>query len=172
SVNDLLIKAIAAALQAVPAANAVWNGESIRRYSTVDISVAVSTPVGLVTPVVRGVEKLGMSALATTTKELIERARDGKLKQKEIEGGSFSISNLGMYGVRDFCAIINPPQSAILAVGAAEQRPVVTDDGALDVATVMTMTLSSDHRVIDGSLAAEFMQALKTRLENPVLLAL
>lgn len=172
SVNDLLIKAIASALQAVPEANAVWNGDSIRRYSTVDISVAVSTPVGLVTPVVRGVEKLGMSALARTTKDLIERGRDGKLKQHEIEGGSFSISNLGMYGVRDFCAIINPPQSAILAVGAGEQRPVITAGGELGIATVMTMTLSSDHRVIDGSLAAEFMQVLKARLENPALLAL
>ncbi len=172
SVNDLLVKAIAATLQAVPEANAVWNGDSIRRYSTVDISVAVSTPTGLVTPVVRGVEKLGMSALAAATKDLIERGRDGKLKQKEIDGGSFSISNLGMYGVRDFCAIINPPQSAILAVGAAEPRPVANGDGELSIATVMTMTLSSDHRVIDGSLAAEFMQALKARLENPVLLAL
>ncbi|WIY81416.1 pyruvate dehydrogenase complex dihydrolipoamide acetyltransferase [Propionimicrobium sp. PCR01-08-3] len=171
SVNDLLVKAIASTLQAIPAANACWNGDSIRRYNTVDISVAVSTPAGLVTPVVRGVEKLGMSALAETTKDLIERARDGKLKQKEIEGGSFSISNLGMYGVRDFCAIINPPQSAILAVGAAEQRAVVTD-GEAGVATVMSLTLSSDHRVIDGALAAEFMQALKARLENPVLLAL
>ena len=172
SVNALLIKAIASALQAVPEANAVWNGDSIRRYSTVDISVAVSTPVGLVTPVVRGVEKLGMSALARTTKDLIDRGRDGKLKQHEIEGGSFSISNLGMYGVRDFCAIINPPQSAILAVGAGEQRPVITAGGELGIATVMTMTLSSDHRVIDGSLAAEFMQALKARVENPALLAL
>lgn len=171
SVNDLLIKAIATTLQAVPAANAVWNGDSIRQYSTVDISVAVSTDGGLITPVVRGVEKLGLASLASTTADLIARARDGKLKQPEIEGGSFSISNMGMYGVREFSAILNPPQSGILAVGAAEPRPVVVD-GEPGVATVMTMTLSCDHRVIDGALGAEFMQALKARIENPVLLAL
>ncbi|MGB3955009.1 MAG: dihydrolipoamide acetyltransferase family protein, partial [Brooklawnia sp.] len=171
SVNDLLIKAIATTLQAVPAANAVWNGDSIRQYSTVDISVAVSTDGGLITPVVRGVEKLGLASLASTTADLIARARDGKLKQPEIEGGSFSISNMGMYGVREFSAILNPPQSGILAVGAAEARPVVVD-GEPGVATVMTMTLSCDHRVIDGALGAEFMQALKARIENPVLLAL
>lgn len=171
SVNDLLVKAIASALQAVPAANAVWNGDSIRQYATADISVAVSTDGGLVTPVVRGVEKLGLVALATTTADLIVRARNGKLKQSELEGGSFSISNMGMYGIREFSAILNPPQSGILAVGAAQQRPVVVH-GALGVATVMTMTLSCDHRVIDGAVGAEFMQALKARLENPVLLAL
>jgi len=171
SVNDLIIKAIAGALQALPAANAVWNGDSIRQYSTVDVSVAVSTDKGLVTPVVRGVERLGLEALARTTQELIERARANKLKQDEIEGGSFSISNLGMYGVREFAAILNPPQSGILAVGAAEQRPVVID-GELAAATVMTVTLSSDHRVVDGALAAQLLQALKARLENPALMAL
>lgn len=171
SVNDLLVKAIASALQAVPAANAVWNGDSVRQYDTVDISVAVSTEGGLITPIVRGVEKLGLVALAKTTADLIERGRGGKLKQNEIEGGSFTISNMGMYGVREFSAILNPPQSGILAVGTAEQRPVV-NDGELAVATVMTMTLSADHRVIDGSVGAEFMQALRARLENPLLMAL
>lgn len=171
SVNDLLVKAVAGALQAVPSANAVWNGDSIRRYDTVDIAVAVSTEGGLVTPVVRGVERLGLAGLASQTKDLIARARSGRLRQSEIEGGSFSISNMGMYGVREFAAILNPPQSGILAVGAAEPRPVAVA-GELGVATVMTMTLSCDHRVIDGALGAEFLQALKARLENPVLLAL
>lgn len=171
SVNDLLVKAIASTLMAMPAANSVWNTDSIRQYSTADIAVAVSTDGGLVTPVVRGVEKLGLVALANTTKDLIERARIGKIKQHEIEGGSFTISNMGMYGIREFSAILNPPQSGILAVGAAQQRPVVTD-GELGVATVMTITLSCDHRVIDGALGAEFMQALKARLEKPILLSL
>ena len=171
SVNDLIVKAVCGALQAVPAANAAWNGDSIRQYSTVDISVAVSTEKGLVTPVVRGVDKLGLAALAQTSQELIGRAREGKLKQNEIEGGSFTISNMGMYGIREFSAILNPPQSGILAVGAAEQRPVVTD-GELGVATVMTITMSCDHRVIDGAVGAELMQAIKARLEQPLLMAL
>lgn len=171
SVNDLIVKAVGSALMAVPAANAIWCDTAIRLFDSADISVAVSTDTGLATPVVRGVDKLGLMELADSTRELISRARAGKLKQSEIEGGSFTVSNMGMYAVREFSAILNPPQSGILAVGAAEQRPVVTD-GQLAVATLMTCTLSCDHRVIDGALGAQLLQAIKTRLEQPALLAL
>ena len=132
-----------------------------------DVSVAVSTGTGLVTPVVRGVDRLPLPELAAVTADLIGRARAGRLKQSEIEGGSFSVSNMGMYGVREFSAILNPPQSGILAVGAAEQRPVVVD-GALTVASVATLTLSCDHRVIDGALGAQLLQAIKASLEEPL----
>ena len=167
SINDLIIKAIGMALLAVPDANAIWNTTSIRRFTGVDVSVAVSTGTGLVTPVVRGVDRLPLPELAAVTADLIGRARAGRLKQSEIEGGSFSVSNMGMYGVREFSAILNPPQSGILAVGAAEQRPVVVD-GALTVASVATLTLSCDHRVIDGALGAQLLQAIKASLEEPL----
>ncbi|HEY8318613.1 MAG TPA: dihydrolipoamide acetyltransferase family protein [Amnibacterium sp.] len=166
SVNDLLIKAAAVALQQVPDANAIWTGDAIRRFRSVDIAVAVAVPNGLVTPVVRGVEGRSAGSIAETVRDLAERARAGRLKQQELEGGSFSISNLGMFGVREFSAIINPPQSAILAVGAAQQRPVVVD-GALEVATMMTVTLSADHRVIDGALAAQWLAAFTAAVEQP-----
>jgi len=168
SVNDLVLKAVAAAHLRVPAMNAVWNGDSIRQYSAVDIAMAVAIPGGLVTPVVRGVDSLGIVDLARTTADLAERAKAGRLSPDELVGGAVSVSNLGMYGVDEFSAILNPPQSAILAVGAAKPRPVVGEDGQLTVATVMSVTLSADHRVIDGALAAEWSQAFVDLLEHPV----
>ena len=168
SINDFVVKAVAGAFADVPEANAIWTDDAIRRFDDVDISIAVAIPGGLVTPVVRGVNRLTLTQLAAEIRELAGRGRDGKLKQHEIEGGSFSVSNLGMYGTQEFSAIINPPQAGILAVGAAAKRPVVGDDDQLRVATVMTVTLSADHRVLDGALAAEWLAALVARLENPV----
>ncbi|MBL5972274.1 MAG: 2-oxo acid dehydrogenase subunit E2 [Candidatus Leucobacter sulfamidivorax] len=167
SVNDFVVKAAAQALIEVPEANAVWGGDHIRRFDTADIAVAVSTDGGLLTPVVRGIESLSLTALSETIAELAGRAREGRLKQHELEGGSFSISNLGMYGVDEFSAILNPPQSGILAVGAASQQPIVVD-GELAVGTVMTVTLSADHRVVDGALGAQWLQAFKSRIEHPL----
>jgi len=168
SVNDFVVKAVARAMRDVPEANAVWTDDATRRFAGVDIAIAVSVPAGLVTPVVRGADRLSLGELATTIRELAERARDGRLKQHELEGGSFSVSNLGMYGIEEFSAIINPPHSGILAVGAASARPVVDADGALAVATVMTVTLSADHRVLDGALAAQWLAAFVRRIENPL----
>jgi pyruvate dehydrogenase E2 component (dihydrolipoamide acetyltransferase) len=168
SVNDFVLKAVAGALVAVPAANAIWNGDSIRRFGGVDIAVAVAVDGGLLTPVLRGVHDMSLGKVSATVAELAERARAGKLQQQELEGGSFSVSNLGMYGVDEFSAILNPPQSGILAVSAAKPRPVVGDDGQLEVATVMTVTLSADHRVIDGAIAAEWMAAFVRLVENPL----
>jgi pyruvate dehydrogenase E2 component (dihydrolipoamide acetyltransferase) len=168
SVNDLVLKAVAGALVAVPAANAIWNGDSIRRFTGVDIAVAVAIDGGLVTPVVRGVDGLALTRLSAVVADLAERARAGRLQQQELEGGSFAVSNLGMYGVDEFSAILNPPQSGILAVSAAKPRPVVDEDGGLAVATVMTVTLSADHRVVDGAVAAEWMAALVRLLEHPL----
>lgn len=167
SVNDLVLKAAAAAFLDVPEANATWGETAVTRYSTVDMSVAVSIEGGLVTPVLRSVERMTLTEIATTVADLAERARAGRLKQHELEGGSFSVSNLGMYGITEFSAIINPPQSAILAVGRATPQAVVVD-GALAVATVMTVTLSADHRVLDGALAAQWLAAFVNRIENPV----
>lgn len=168
SVNDFVLKAVAGALVDVRAANAIWNGETIRRFSSVDISVAVATDGGLTTPVLRGVERMPLTVVSATVADLAERGRAGRLKQHELEGGSFSVSNLGMYGTTQFSAILNPPQSGILAVGAARKMPVVGDDGDLDIATVMTVTLSADHRVLDGAVAAEWLAAFQRRLENPL----
>lgn len=167
SLNDFVLKAVAGALAEVPEANAIWNGDSIRRFQTTDIAVAVAVDGGLLTPVLRGVDRLPISAIATEVADLARRARDGRIKQHELEGGSFSVSNLGMYGVTEFSAILNPPHSGILAVGAASQRPVVAD-GELTVGTVMTVTLSADHRVIDGAVAAQWMAAFVRRIENPL----
>ncbi len=167
SLNDFILKAVAGALIEVPDANAIWNGDSIRRYDGVDIAVAVAVDGGLLTPVLRGVHTAPLSEIATRTADLAQRARDGQLKQHELEGGSFSVSNLGMFGVGEFSAILNPPQSGILAVSSATQRPVV-DDGELKVGTVMTVTLSADHRVIDGAIAATWMAAFVRRVENPL----
>ena len=171
SVNDLVIKATAAVLRRFPACNATWTEDAILQYHDVDISVAVSIPEGLITPIVRGADKKGLAAISNEMKDLAARAKSGKLKPEEFQGGGFSISNMGMYGVSDFAAIINPPQAGILAVSAGLQKPVVKD-GALAIATVMTCTLSVDHRVIDGALAAEFMQALKRTIEDPLSLML
>ncbi|KRB38884.1 2-oxo acid dehydrogenase subunit E2 [Microbacterium sp. Root180] len=168
SVNDFVLKAVASAMEDVPEANAIWTDDATRQFSGVDIAVAVSVPGGLVTPVVRGVDRLRLSELSRRVRELAERARDGRIGQAELEGGSFSVSNLGMYGTTEFSAIINPPHSGILAVGAATRRPVVGDDGELAVATVMTVTLSADHRVLDGALAAQWLDAFVRRIQNPL----
>jgi pyruvate dehydrogenase E2 component (dihydrolipoamide acetyltransferase) len=171
SVNDMIVKASAIALMRVPAANAAWTEEGIRLYKSVDVSVAVATDGGLITPIVRGAEGKGLAKIAAETKDLAARARAGKLKLDEFQGGTFSISNLGMYGIRAFSAVINPPQGAILAVGAGEPRPVVKG-GALAIATVVTLTLSSDHRVVDGAVGAEFLKALKALIEEPMTMLL
>ncbi|MDN3496243.1 2-oxo acid dehydrogenase subunit E2 [Planococcus sp. APC 4015] len=168
SVNDFVIAAVAAALRDVPEVNAIWTDDAIRRFTGVDIAVAVSVPGGLVTPVLRGVERLRLGEISSSVRELAERGRAGRLKQSELEGGSFSISNLGMYGTKEFSAIINPPHSGILAVGAAEKRAVVGADGQPAVATVMTVTLSADHRVVDGALGAQWLAAFVSRVQNPL----
>jgi pyruvate dehydrogenase E2 component (dihydrolipoamide acetyltransferase) len=171
SVNDLVIKAVATTLRRFPNVNAMWTDDAILQFDDVDVSVAVSTPTGLITPIIRKADTKGLSAISNEMKDLANRAKANKLKPEEFQGGGFSISNMGMYGVRDFSAIINPPQAGILAVAAGEKRPVVKD-GALAIATVMSCTLSVDHRVIDGALAAEFMQALKGVVEDPLSLML
>jgi pyruvate dehydrogenase E2 component (dihydrolipoamide acetyltransferase) len=167
SINDFVIKAVAKALVEVPAANVIWTDDASRRFDTVDLAVAVSTDGGLLTPVLRGVERLGLAAISEQVSELADRARSGRLKQHELEGGSFAISNLGMFGVDEFSAILNPPQSGILAVAAAKQRPVVEND-SIAVGTVMTVTLSADHRVVDGALAATWLAAFVRLIENPL----
>jgi pyruvate dehydrogenase E2 component (dihydrolipoamide acetyltransferase) len=172
SINDFVLKAVAAALVDVPEANVIWTDEAIRRFDSVDLAIAVSVPDGLVTPVVRGVERMSLGALSSAVRDVAERGREGRLKQHELEGGSFSVSNLGMYDTRQFSAIINPPHSGILAVGTADRRPVVNDDGELAVATVMTVTLSADHRALDGALAARWLAAFAARIENPLSLLL
>jgi pyruvate dehydrogenase E2 component (dihydrolipoamide acetyltransferase) len=167
SVNDLIIKACGIALRRHPNVNASWTDEAIIQYDEVDISVAVAIPDGLITPIVKGADKLGLAAISNNMKDLAGRAKAGKLKPEEFQGGGFSISNLGMFGISDFCAIVNPPQAAILAVGAGEKRPVVKDD-EIKIATVMSATLSTDHRVVDGAAGAEFLQTLKALIEEPL----
>ncbi|TDH63659.1 pyruvate dehydrogenase complex dihydrolipoamide acetyltransferase [Dankookia rubra] len=171
SVNDLVIKAVAATLRRFPNVNAMWTDDAILQFHDVDVSVAVSTPTGLITPIIRKADQKGLSTISNEMKDLASRAKANKLKPEEFQGGGFSISNMGMYGVQSFSAIINPPQAGILAVAAGEKRPVVKN-GELAIATVMTCTLSVDHRVIDGALAAEFMQALKGVIEDPLSLML
>jgi pyruvate dehydrogenase E2 component (dihydrolipoamide acetyltransferase) len=167
SVNDFVIAAVAAAFGDVPEANVTWTSEGLLAQESVDISIAVATDTGLVTPVLRGVEGKKLSAIARESAALAQRARDRKLLQHELEGGTFAVSNLGMYGTAEFSAIINPPQSGILAVGAARAQPVAVD-GEVRVATVMRCTLSVDHRAIDGALAARWLAAFTARLENPL----
>jgi pyruvate dehydrogenase E2 component (dihydrolipoamide acetyltransferase) len=167
SVNDFVIAAVAAAFRDVPEANVTWSDEGLVAYRSVDISIAVATEAGLVTPVLRGAEDKKLSAIARETAALAQRARERKLLQHELEGGTFAVSNLGMYGTVEFSAIINPPQSGILAVGAARQQPVVAD-GVVVPATVMRCTLSVDHRAIDGALAARWLAAFTARLESPL----
>ncbi|EKN01195.1 MULTISPECIES: pyruvate dehydrogenase complex dihydrolipoamide acetyltransferase [unclassified Acidocella] len=171
SVNDLVIKACGVALARHPAVNASWTDEAIIQYDNVDISVAVAVPDGLITPIVKNADKLGLAGISNAMKDLAGRAKAGKLKPEEFQGGGFSISNLGMYGIKDFCAIVNPPQAAILAVGAGEKRAVVKGD-EIRIATVMSVTLSTDHRVVDGALGAEFLQTLKGLIEEPLSLML
>jgi pyruvate dehydrogenase E2 component (dihydrolipoamide acetyltransferase) len=167
SVNDFVIAAVAAAFRDVPEANVTWSEEGLIAYRSVDISIAVATESGLVAPVLRAVEGKRLSAIARESAALARRARERKLLQHELEGGTFAVSNLGMYGTPEFSAIINPPQSGILAVGAARQQPVVVD-GSLAVATVMRCTLSVDHRAIDGALAARWLAAFTARMQNPL----
>ena len=168
SVNDFIIKACAMALQSVPAANAVWAGDRVLQMEASDISVAVAIEGGLFTPVLLDADRKSLSTLAVEMKDLAARARSRKLAPHEYQGGSFSISNLGMMGIDNFDAVINPPQGAILAVGAGKKRPVVDADGALSVATVMSVTMSVDHRVIDGALGAELLDAIVHNLEYPL----
>lgn len=167
SVNDFLIKAAAMALKTFPAANVSWTDEAVHQYIKSDISVAVATPNGLITPIVRNAEDKGLVQISSEVKDLAKRARDGKLKPEEFQGGSFTISNLGMFGVREFGAIINPPQACILAIGAGEQRPVV-EKSDIKIRTVMSCTLSVDHRAVDGAIGAEYLQVFKKFVENPV----
>ncbi len=167
SVNDFVVKACAMALKAYPAANVSWSEAAILQYESADISVAVSTPNGLITPIVRGADEKGMKEISEEIKDLAARAREGKLKPQEFQGGSFTVSNLGMYGIKEFAAIINPPQACILAVGAGIETPVVRN-GQIVIKTIMTCTLSTDHRAVDGAVGAEFLQILKEYIENPV----
>ena len=168
SVNDFIIKACALALQAVPDANAVWAGDRILKLKPSDVAVAVAVEGGLFTPVLRDSDQKSLSALSAEMKDLATRAKTKKLAPHEYQGGSFAISNLGMFGIENFDAVINPPHGAILAVGAGIKKPVVLADGSLGVATVMSMTLSVDHRVIDGALGAQLMKAIVDNLENPM----
>ncbi|RDC74445.1 pyruvate dehydrogenase complex dihydrolipoamide acetyltransferase [Rhodovulum sp. 12E13] len=168
SVNDFIIKACAMALQQVPAANAVWAGDRLLRLQPSDVAVAVAIEGGLFTPVLKDADTKSLSALSSEMKDLAARARERKLAPHEYQGGTFAVSNLGMFGIDNFDAVINPPHGAILAVGAGVKKPVVGEDGELTIATVMSVTLSVDHRVIDGALGAELLQAIVDNLENPI----
>lgn len=168
SVNDFIIKACALALQAVPDANAVWAGDRILKLKPSDVAVAVAIEGGLFTPVLRDADKKSLSALSSEMKDLASRAKTKKLAPHEYQGGSFAISNLGMMGVENFDAVINPPHGSILAIGAGLKKPVVKADGSIGAATVMSMTLSVDHRVIDGALGAQFLKVVVETLENPI----
>jgi pyruvate dehydrogenase E2 component (dihydrolipoamide acetyltransferase) len=171
SVNDFVIRATALALRQVPAANASWSDEAILLWDGVDIAVAVALEDGLITPIVKNADRKGLAMIANETKDLTARAWAGKLKLEEFQGGTFSISNLGMFGVREFAAVINPPHGGILAVGQGEQRPVVKND-ALSIATVMSCTLSCDHRAVDGAVGAQFLAAFKKLVEDPLTMLL
>ena len=167
SVNDMVIKATALALKAVPDANVSWLDSGMMRHKFVDVGVAVSIPNGLITPIIKHAEEKSLSTISNAMKDLAKRARERKLKPEEYQGGTTAVSNMGMYGVKDFCAIINPPHATIFAIGAGEQRAVVKN-GALAIATVMSVTLSTDHSAVDGALAAELAQAFKKFIENPM----
>jgi pyruvate dehydrogenase E2 component (dihydrolipoamide acetyltransferase) len=167
SVNDFVVRAVALALRAFPEANSSWTDHAIRLFQTVDVSVAVATSNGLVTPIIRNADNKGLAMIANEIRRLAMRARDGKLMPEEYQGGGFTVSNLGMYGIKEFAAIINPPQSCLLAVGAAEKRPVVKD-GALAISTMMSCTLSADHRSVDGAKGAEFLHVFRKLIEDPL----
>ena len=171
SVNDFVIRASALTLRKVPSANAAHSAEGAVMFDAVDVSVAVAIPGGLITPIIRNADQKGLAAISNEMRGLAARARDNKLKPEEFQGGTFSVSNLGMYGIKDFAAVINPPQGAILAVGAGEQRPVVKN-GALAIATVMSCTLAVDHRVLDGAIGAKFLAAFKKLVEDPLTMLL
>lgn len=172
SVNDIVIKAMAMALRDVPEANASWADDHIKIYQRVDVSVAVAIDGGLVTPIIRDAQHKSLNTIASEMKDLATRARAGKLRPEEFQGGTVSLSNLGMYGIKDFAAVINPPQGCILAVGAGEKRPIVTANDHIKVATMMTCTLSVDHRVVDGAVGAQFLKAFKNYIEHPVMMLL
>jgi pyruvate dehydrogenase E2 component (dihydrolipoamide acetyltransferase) len=167
SVNDMVIKAAAVALMRVPEANASYTPEGIAMHHHADISMAVAVPHGLITPIIFQAETKGLAQIARESKDLAERARARKLKPQEYLGGTFSISNLGMFGIKDFASVINEPQGAIMSVGAGEKRPVVRDD-QIAVATVMSITLTCDHRVVDGAIGARFLAAFKALVEDPI----
>jgi pyruvate dehydrogenase E2 component (dihydrolipoamide acetyltransferase) len=171
SVNDFVVRAVALALRRYPDANSSWTDNAIRIFDTVDVCVAVAAPAGLITPVIRNADQKGLSTISGEIKALAVKARDGKLKPEDYQGGGFTVSNLGMYGISEFAAIINPPQSCLLSVGAAEKRPVVKD-GALAIATMMSCTLSADHRSVDGAKGAEFLAVLKQLIEDPLTMLL
>lgn len=171
SVNDMIIKASSATLIKVPKANASWENENTKYFSNTDISVAVAIEGGLITPIVKNVQSKGLLEISNDMKNLASKAKDGKLQPDEFIGGSFSISNLGMYGIKEFSAVINPPQGCILAVGSGEKRPIVINN-EISIATIMTVTLSCDHRVVDGAVGAEFLSEFKILIENPSLLLL
>ena len=171
SVNDFIIRAIALAMRKVSGVNTSWTEAAILRYDDINVSVAVATEDGLITPIIRSADQKGLAKISIEMKDLALRARDNKLMPEEFQGGGFTVSNLGMYGVKEFTSIINPPQSCILSVGAGEQRAVVKD-GALSIATVMTCTLASDHRTVDGALSAQFLQVFKTMVEDPLTMLL
>ncbi len=167
SINDFIIKALALAMQNVPDVNASWQGDTTRYFINSDIAIAVATPTGLITPIIRSAEKKGLVQISNEMKELAKKARDGKLQPSEYQGGGFSLSTLGMYGIKDFCAIINPPQAGILAVGATTAKPIVRDNNIV-IANIMSVTLSADHRVVDGAVAAKFLGSFKGYMENPL----
>lgn len=169
SVNDFIILAVGKALKEVPRANASWQDEAIKYYNNIDISVAVAIEGGLITPVIRNADQKNIINLSREMKELIKKARENKLTPAEFQGGGFSISNLGMYGIKNFSAIINPPQSCIIGVGASSKRPIIVND-QVTIATIMDVTLSSDHRVVDGAVGAEFLAAFKKFVESPALM--
>jgi pyruvate dehydrogenase E2 component (dihydrolipoamide acetyltransferase) len=169
SVNDFVIKATALALRKVPMVNASWSEEAILKWEEVHVSVAVALPEGLITPIIKNADKKAIPLISSEMRELAERAKSGKLKLEEFQGGTISVSNLGMYGTRQFTAVINPPQSAIIAVGAGDKRAVVKND-QLAIATVMSCTGTFDHRVVDGALGAQFMAAFKKLIEAPAAL--
>ncbi len=171
TINDMVIKASAATLRRVQAVNAAWTDDAMVLFDDVDISIAVAIPDGLITPIIRRADQKGLATISREMKDLAGRARAGKLKPEEFQGGGFSISNMGMFGVTEFAAIINPPQSAILAVAAGQKRPVVKND-SLAIATVMTCTLSVDHRVVDGALGARWLREFKRIVEDPLSLLL
>ncbi len=171
SVNDMIIKAVALALKEVPQMNVAWGGDFVRRFAQADIAVAVATEAGLITPIVRNAGSKGLASISTEMKDLAMRAREGKLAPTEYQGGTFTISNLGMFGTKEFKAIVNPPAAGILAIGAGEQRAVVKE-GALAIATVMTVNLSADHRSTDGAVGALFIKAFKKYIENPLAMML
>lgn len=171
SVNDLIIKATAMALKKVPEANSAWSDEAILIYNNIDISMAVAIDGGLITPIIKNADQKTVQIISAETKQLAKKARDGKLQPEEFQGGSFSISNLGMFGIDNFAAIVNPPQSCILAVARAVEKPVV-EHGQIKIAHMMNVTLSSDHRSVDGAVGAEFLKALRRFVEHPILMML